>query len=75
MPTKLTGNRCKCAECGEFFNSAYAFDKHRVGAYETDPGRWCLSEFGMEALRMAKNLSGFWLSSVDRRTKHGFPPL
>lgn len=27
---RLTGHRCQCTGCGEFFNSVSAFDWHRV---------------------------------------------
>ncbi|MGH7744819.1 MAG: hypothetical protein ACREQ5_08395 [Candidatus Dormibacteria bacterium] len=30
---KLTGNRCQCPTCGEFFNGLQPFDKHRTGNY------------------------------------------
>lgn len=67
---RLTGDRCRCGECGEHFNSTRAFDKHRKGDYgnpgeKPGTGRWCLSEFGMEALGMAKNAGGFWVGHPE----------
>lgn len=37
----LTGERCRCRACGEYFNSAKAFDRHRFGAWD-GPERWRL---------------------------------
>lgn len=28
---KVTGSRCQCRNCGAYFNSVSAFDKHRKG--------------------------------------------
>lgn len=54
MDKRKVGNRrCKCGACGEYFNSVYAFDKHRVGLY-TD--RRC------DTSKMVKNQEGYWLS-------------
>ena len=68
---RVTGSRCKCAECGDFFNSTTAFDKHRAGPYDRPPFRWCLSEFAMEVVGMAKNADGFWASKLfgDAKTR------
>ena len=48
---KLSGNKCFCTGCGEYFNSVGAFDAHqRVNEPCIDP-----STIGME-----KNGAGFW---------------
>lgn len=59
---KLTGNRCRCAACGEFFNSVSVFEAHRVGAH--GPTRRCLSVDEMRALGWLMNPAGFWISRL-----------
>lgn len=63
MP-RLTGNRCQCTACGESFNGAQPFDKHRAGPY-AKPGEWqgnrrCLTVVEMEARGFIRNAAGFW---------------
>ena len=58
---KLSGDRCQCTACGEYFNSTYAFDKHRKGDYKA---RFCLSVDEMIAKGFGKNPKGFWTSSI-----------
>lgn len=59
---KLTGDRNQCQGCGEYFNSTFAFDKHRTGAFGKD--RRCLTTDEMLAKGMSKNSAGFWISST-----------
>jgi hypothetical protein len=59
---KVGHSRCKCPACGNFFNSAAAFDKHRVGSHSE--GRSCLGEDGMKAIGMDTNLDGYWVTSL-----------
>jgi hypothetical protein len=62
---KLTGSRCRCSGCGEHFNSASAFDRHRMGTYGTSrqPGaRRCLAATEMRARGWLKNGAGFWVT-------------
>jgi hypothetical protein len=56
----LKHDRCRCPTCGEYFNSTYAFDKHRSGEWER---RFCRSPDQMATLGMVKNNRGFWVSS------------
>ena len=53
---KLTGNRCLCSGCGEYFNSVSAFDMHRSGPADArvcrQPG-----EAGM-----VRNEAGYWIT-------------
>lgn len=58
----LTGDRNQCRGCSEFFNSTFAFDKHRTGDFGKD--RRCLTTNEMEARGMSKNAAGFWISSA-----------
>ena len=63
MRRKLSGQRCQCGPCGEYFNSTYAFDLHRVGDYGID--RRCFNAEGMLAKGMALNASGWWVSQLS----------
>jgi hypothetical protein len=58
---KLTGDRNQCGGCGEFFNSSFAFDKHRTG--EFGKNRRCITPDEMTAKGMSKNAAGFWISA------------
>jgi hypothetical protein len=55
---KLTGRRCQCCDCGEYFNGERGFDRHRIGAYGVD--RCCLSVAEMTARGWYRNAAGFW---------------
>jgi hypothetical protein len=59
---KLSGDRNQCPGCGEFFNSTFAFDKHRTGAFGKD--RRCLTVAEMQDKGMDRNAAGFWISSA-----------
>lgn len=62
---KLTGNRCQCTGCGEYFNSAYTFDGHRVGLFapiNRPNTRRCLTVAEMMAKGWLRNDAGFWIS-------------
>lgn len=54
---KLTGNRCQCAACGEYFTSERSFDKHRTGRFGIDRG--CMTGSEMDAAGFARNPRGF----------------
>ena len=56
----LKGQRNQCAGCGEYFNSNYAFDKHRTGKHGVD--RRCRTKEEMLAKGMSVNQWGFWIS-------------
>jgi len=57
---RLTGSRCLCRGCGEYFNSVHAFDRHRVCGSPTV--RRCLTADEMAGAGMSVNSSGFWIS-------------
>jgi len=61
---KLTGQRCQCTTCGEYFNRVSTFDKHRVGEFEPASTRRCLSTAEMDAREWRKNEKGFWLTKA-----------
>jgi predicted nucleic acid-binding Zn ribbon protein len=60
---RLTGNRCECSACGEYFNGVSGFDRHRVGRHGVD--RRCLYVHEMAALGFVQNASGFWVTDSD----------
>lgn len=59
---KLRGDRNQCQGCKEYFNSTYAFDKHRTGTHGKD--RRCLTPDEMTQKGMSKNPDGFWITCV-----------
>lgn len=70
---KLSGDHNQCPTCSQFFNSTYAFDKHRVGEYK-DKSRRCLTVDQMTAKGMQKSARGFWvteLRAVDSLSRVG----
>ena len=56
-PPKLTGRRCQCCGCGEYFNGERGFDRHRVGVHGVN--RRCLSIAEMTARGWYRNAAGF----------------
>lgn len=60
MSRRLTGHRCLCRACGEHFNSARSFDRHR--ASDDLALRRCLSADEMSKRGMSVNVSGFWIT-------------
>jgi len=64
MVMKLTGSRCQCRACGEYFNSTYAFDKHRFGKPEK---RYCMSEYVMLSEGLSRNKALFWITGTFTR--------
>lgn len=62
---KVGNKRCQCAECGEYFNSVPAFDKHRIHRIDKKPVTpYCLSVEGMTLSGMAKNAAGYWVTAL-----------
>ena len=56
-PPKLTGRRCQCCGCGEYFNGERGFDRHRVGVHGVN--RRCLTVAEMTARGWYRNAAGF----------------
>lgn len=52
----------QCPGCGEYFNSSFAFSKHRVG--EQGLNRRCLTTSEMISKGMLLNATGFWISQA-----------
>ncbi len=65
----LTGDRCQCTVCGLYFNSDYAFCKHRVGLHMPMERR-CLSPDEMRVKGMCL-VGHFWVSK--RRAAQTIP--
>jgi hypothetical protein len=59
---ELTGQHNQCRGCGEYFNSNYAFDKHRTGLHGKH--RRCRTPEEMMGKGMVKNAGGWWVSSA-----------
>jgi hypothetical protein len=74
MAKRLTGNRCQCPTCAEYFNGVQPFDKHRVGDFGKD--RRCLTVAEMKARGWTRNAAGFWRERAKEPTlrprAHGF---
>jgi hypothetical protein len=64
-PPKLTGQRCQCTSCKEFFNRERIFDRHRVGVHGVNRG--CLSVAEMAARGWRRNAAGFWIMDSPER--------
>ena len=67
---KLTGQKNQCRGCSQYFNSNYAFDKHRTGEY--GHGRRCLTTDEMIDKGMSLNANGFWITAQMRDAKSIF---
>lgn len=67
---RLTGNRCLCTACGEYFNGVQPFDKHRTGDFGTK--RRCLTVPEMAAAGFIRNAAGFWCDRAS--TEHAARP-
>ena len=62
---RLTGSRCLCRGCSEYFNSGFAFDRHRV--WDSPTVRRCLTADEMAGIGMSVNSSGFWITEPHRK--------
>ena len=58
---KLTGSRCQCGGCGEYFRSVRAFMRHRI---EDAGRRRCRTVREMESAGMSVNPAGWWVGSA-----------
>lgn len=62
--------KCRCAACGEYFNSESIFDRHRAGDFRKGPGaRRCLTREEMAARGYARSATGHWI----RNPRTAFP--
>lgn len=67
---RLTGGRCLCRGCDEYFNSVHAFDRHRV--WDSPTVRRCLTTDEIVGTGMSINSLGFWIT--EPRLKHRVQP-
>ena len=59
--SKLTGSRCQCTVCGEYFSRVSLFDKHRYGPHTLDgKQRKCKTRDEMLAMGWRHHVGGFW---------------
>lgn len=77
MPTRnlpvLTGRRCQCCGCGEYFNGERGFDRHRIGAHGVN--RRCLSVAEMTARGWHRNAARFWaMTRLDSASRARIRP-
>lgn len=54
-------DKCRCPLCGQYFNSTYAFERHRRIYKETRALR-CLSGDELKALGWDTNRTGHWIT-------------
>lgn len=79
---KLTGSRCMCCACGEYFNSLKAFDRH-VMVIKGLSARLtiCKTPASLLAWGWSKNADGFWITqgmavrAQNRRSKKSSAPV
>jgi hypothetical protein len=66
---KLTGDHNQCTGCGEYFNSTFAFDAHRSGAYGGKERR-CLTPAEMLEKGMGQKTDGkgqkWWITNIGK---------
>lgn len=62
----LTGSRCQCTVCWDYFGSERGFDRHRVGEVGS-PNRRCLTASELAAAGWDRDARGFWLQPDPRR--------
>lgn len=62
---KLTGCRCQCVACGQYFGNVRGFDRHQVGEHHAR--RRCLGVDEMIRSGWARDGRGFLLTPDPRR--------
>lgn len=67
---RLTGNRCQCPTCSEYFGSVRGFDRHRIGIVAA-PDRRCLTVAELSAAGWQRSARGFLLMPDARRAGAG----
>jgi len=64
---RLSGMRNQCQGCKQYFNSNYAFDKHRTGEHGVN--RRCLTPDEMLGKGMSLNHANFWITEKRDASK------
>jgi hypothetical protein len=70
---RLSSVRGLRRNCGEYFNSIRAFDRHRVSVYPSN--RRCLSGEEMLDHGMSVNKSGFWITKPHPKHRVEAAPI
>lgn len=65
---KLTGTHNQCGGCRRYFNSNYAFTKHRIGEHGVD--RRCMTDEEMLRRGMFINATGWWVGQAMKEWKN-----
>lgn len=68
---RLTGNRCQCTACGEFFSSPRSFDRHRIGDYAKR--RECIPAAQLLTNGWTRTSRGFMQEPRAKRAPAGIP--
>ena len=55
-------DRCRCPSCGLYFNSTFAFDRHRKGRIGTSERR-CMAADELTASGWCRTETGHWISA------------
>lgn len=55
----IGSNFCRCSECGEYFRSERAFERHRIGEFDLPGDRGCAPSARMPDLGL-RCTSGIW---------------
>lgn len=63
---RLTGCRCQCCCCGEYFGSERGFNRHRIGTVG-EPDRRCMSLAELLDAGWLRDARGFLLTPDARR--------
>lgn len=67
LQLRLSGSRCQCTVCDDYFGSERGFMRHRVGEMGT-PQRRCLTPEELVHLQWVRDVRGFWLQPDARRS-------
>ena len=67
---RLSGSRCQCTVCNDYFGSERGFDRHRIGEVGS-PDRRCLTADELAAGGWMRDGRGFWLQPDARRAGAG----
>ena len=61
-------DKCRCMACGEYFNSSYGFDEHRVGPWSrSGADRRCLTIEEMRERGWALSATGHWIKETRQK--------
>lgn len=70
---KLSGRRCQCGGCGQYFAGITGFEKHRTGAYGSD--RRCMTVAEMAEAGLVETVAGWWTVPMSEKAIARFKGL